>query len=95
MSNVAVAKAPEVNVDTSYHSVPNSVDEEYTKSENGESHPRMELGDHPQMRPRHWLPTILIQFAFLLWLAPIITLLVFNLKGWNIGASACKCSAAK
>jgi hypothetical protein len=39
---------------------------------------------------RPWWKTMLAQALSLLWLAPIMTLLVLNIKGHSIGPSACE-----
>ena len=88
---MAAFNKPGFSVDTHYHSVPNSADNDSTKPETDSLRPKLELGAHPQVQSkRKWLPTLGIQFFFLLWCVPIMALLVLNFKSWIIGASACK-----
>jgi hypothetical protein len=49
---------------------------------------QLELGQHPQLKKRGWLPTLLIQLACFLWLLPIAALLTLNFKNHIVGASA-------
>ncbi|KAK3109353.1 hypothetical protein LTR53_017481, partial [Teratosphaeriaceae sp. CCFEE 6253] len=78
---------PPGSMSTQYRSVSNGSDIDQTL-EDEVMQPKVELGNHPQLGNRRWLPTIVLQAFFLLWTAPIVTLLVFNLKGYTIGASA-------
>ncbi|KAK5745153.1 hypothetical protein LTR17_001605 [Elasticomyces elasticus] len=82
---MAAAK-PMLSADTQYHSVSTDMDQ---SSEKDSLQRKVELGGHPQMRKnRKWIPTVLLQAFFFLWIAPIMTLLVLNMKGYTIGASA-------
>jgi hypothetical protein len=57
-------------------------------SSNEQGLKKLELGQHPQLNKRGWLPTLLIQLACFLWLLPIVALLTLNFKNHIVGASA-------
>jgi len=86
----ATSKPQFLSSDTEYHSV-SSLHDNDQPAEGDALEPKLELGDHPQMRvERSWRKTILLQIFSLLWLAPILALLILNLGGHIIGASACE-----
>ena len=87
-----VSKPGFLATDTQYHSVSSMTESYDPEAEEVAFEPKMELGDHPPASMnRGWLTTILLQFLSLLWLVPILALLILNLQGHIIGASACEC----
>ncbi|KAK5134276.1 hypothetical protein LTR08_006820 [Meristemomyces frigidus] len=85
----AINKPGFLGTDTQYHSVSSVTQSNDHESEEQTFEPKLELGEHPQVSTnRSWLMTIVLQFLSLLWLVPIMALLILNLKGHVIGASA-------
>lgn len=73
-------------ISTAYQSVSSSENE---MSDTASQRPKIELGDHPQVKDhRSWWATLFWQTFALLWLVPVITLLYLNFTEYIIGASA-------
>ena len=86
-----ITKPSFLATNTRYYSVSSTTEGNDYESEEHTLDPKLELGEHPQVSTnRSWPMTIGLQFLSLLWLVPILTFLILNLKGHILGASACE-----